>query len=212
MGKEKISGSGNIGPAKGMQEKSAPNKKAFESYMQEPSGVKGANEDGGNVSPMELAKEAAPTVPGETPTVESLSKQLEKTSVNFQEIQKKLNSPNLNFKRSENYLIKNKLTETNDHLKAAARSIGADEVKPTQLPPGAGPIAKFLGMAADSQNQLEITKQQLSKIASNQQTLQPSKMLLIQVKLAQAQQEMEYTSVLLSQVIRAVQQTLNTQL
>jgi hypothetical protein len=208
---EGIGGNANIKPISGPdQVKKTPNKEAFESYMKEqpPS----AEESGGkttNVTPMDLAK-TPPQV--EKPTPESLANQVEQAQTNYQEIQKKLKSPNLTFKRSDNYLIRNKLNEAKNHLNAAAKKLNAEKPPPTTVPQKAGPVAKFLAMAADGQNQLELTKRKLARISETNKQLKPTDMLLVQVKLAQAQQEIEYTSTLLSQVVRSIQQVLNVQL
>ncbi len=75
----------------------------------------------------------------------------------------------------------------------------------------ANPAMKFLGMVTDGQNKLYEAQAQLRSLGKDK-SLQPGKMLLIQIKLAQAQQEIEYSSVLLSKMVDALKRVLSTQL
>jgi hypothetical protein len=122
-----------------------------------------------------------------------------------------LNTTNLRLTRSQQHLLRNKLSDASTYLRAANGKLGID-APPMPVPNGSGPINKFLNYVADGENQLNAAKQQISDLSKNGAQLRPADMLLIQIKLNQAQQEIEYSSTLLGKVISSFTQVLNTQL
>lgn len=198
-------------PTKGTErsvepEKQAPNPSEFQSHMKETPPAAGQK----GVSPMELqgadaAKAAGPTLP-------SLIQQASQTQETLSDIQKKLKTPNLRFKRQHQYLLKNKLTDANNHLRSAIQKLGG-EVPATKKPPkGAGPLEKFISLVGDGQDKMHAVTDQLKSIGESDKKMSPTDYLIVQVKLAQAQQEIEYSSVLLSKMVDALKQTLNIQI
>lgn len=203
--------SGDTKPSKGIgpsseQGKQTPSPSEFQSHMKETpetSGQKG-------VSPMDLQGQDLAKTGG--PTLPSLIKQASQTQESLTEIQKKLQTPNLRFKRQHQYLLKNKLTDANNHLRSAIQKLGG-EVPPTKKPPhGASPLEKFITLIGDGQDKIKSVKQKLGQLSKEKEHLSPTDYLLVQVKLAQAQQEIEYASVLLSKMVDALKQTMNIQI
>ena len=181
-----------------------PDTKAFESLME-----KETEAPKSQISPMQLAQNQQGNV---LATTESLLGQVDATALQMDEIRNKLNTPDLTLKNSHQKLLNSKLTEANEHLQKASEYLGGKEISPTSIPSDATPIAKFLGYLTDGQNRLLAAKHQLSDISAKGGELQPSEMMLIQINLSQAQQEIEFSSVLLSKVTDALKQTLSIQL
>jgi len=78
-------------------------------------------------------------------------------------------------------------------------------------PPGAGPLERFISLVSDGQNRLQQVRENLSQMGKKGQ-LSPRDYLLIQIKLSAAQQEIEYTSVLLGKMVDTLKTTLNIQI
>jgi hypothetical protein len=178
-----------------------PNKAAFDSLMEpnKPS-LEG-------VSPMDLSAQKQIT-----PTFDSVLNQINQTTNLQNDIREKLGTPNLTLKNSQQKLLNSKLSESINHLQNAAEYMGAPKITPTKTPSGSDPVAKFLGYLTDGQNQLLQTKKTLEDIQAKGGDMKPSQMMLVQVNLSQAQQEIEFSSVLLSKVVDALKQTLSIQL
>jgi hypothetical protein len=198
---------GRIEPEKRIEPEitSKPDTKTFESLMEEkppPTQAEGP-------SPMQLSQAQ---MSGLTPTFDSLIGQVSSSQTQLNSMRDKLNTPNLTLKNSHQKLLDSKLSEANNHLQRAAQYMGAEEIPESKIAEDATPIAKFLGYLTDGQNRLELTKQKLQGLSASGTTLQPGEMMLIQINLAQAQQEIEFSSVLLSKVTDALKQILTIQL
>ena len=74
------------------------------------------------------------------------------------------------------------------------------------------PIVKLFGLAVDSQNQLKQIQGILANPREKDGSINPGTLLLVQTKLAQAQQKLEYASVLLSKAVDAIKQLFNIQI
>lgn len=160
------------------------------------------------ISPMELAQ------PGQLrtqPTYNSLTNQVQGAQNSLNDIHTSLNDPNLKLKKSQQYLLRNKMEDANTHLQSVNTKLGANAPGSTNVPANSGPIEKFLGYVTDGQNQLESAQNKLGELQSSGQTMKPADMLLVQVKLAQAQQELNYSSIMLSSVVSGIKQFMNIQ-
>ncbi len=185
-----------------------PDKSLFQSYMQE--GAPNAPKTTPGASPAEVT--GLPAMQTAGPSVDSLLGQVNTSQANMDNIRDKLNTPDLKFKRQHQYLLRDKLTEANNHLASANTRLGAGPISPTEVADNAGPVEKFLAYVTDGQNQLLAAKSQLESLKSQGTQINPADMLLVQVKLSQAQQELEYSSTLLSKVVDMFKQMLNIQL
>lgn len=197
---------GRIEPNKALEQEAQikPDTKAFESLMR-----KETEPSKSQVSPMQLAQMQQA---GISSTTESLLGQVNATTTQINDIRNKLNTPDLTLKNSHQKLLNSKLNDANSHLQKASEYLGANDINPTQIADDTTPIAKFLGYLTDGQNRLIAAKQQLSYISSKGGELHPSEMMLIQINLSQAQQEIEFSSILLGKVTDALKQTLSMQL
>jgi flagellar biosynthesis/type III secretory pathway ATPase len=55
-------------------------------------------------------------------------------------------------------------------------------------------------------------QQKLKSLAASNKPINPADMMLVQIKMSQAQQEIEYSTTLLGKVIDSLKQIINTQL
>ncbi len=192
--------SGDEGPQKSPE-------KPFESYMQE--GADGKAQESGKVSPFDLAKEG---VAAKTASLESVQGQMKAASGALGDIQNKLNTKNLKLKQSQKYLLRNKLTEANSQIRSAAEKAGVDASTPPPTMNRQNPIARFLALVTDGQNQLNEAQQNLQNLSKDGKSLDTGRLLLIQTKLAKAQREIEYSAVLLGKAMSDIQTLFNVQI
>jgi hypothetical protein len=182
-----------------------PPQTSFQTYMQSPSSAPTPN--AGLASPFNLPQQQA-FLPS-NPTMTTLLSQATAAQTTLGDINSQLSTPNLKLKQSSKYLLKNKLTDANGHLATAGTKLGLQPQEPTQL---SGPFGKFIGLVTDGQNQMRAAQQQLQALKAKGDQLSPADMLLVQVKLNLAQQELEYSSVVLSKAIDDMKQLFNVQL
>jgi hypothetical protein len=67
-------------------------------------------------------------------------------------------------------------------------------------------------MLGDGQDQLMAVQKQIKTLSESEGGISPADMMYLQVKMGQAQQEIEYSSTLLGKVIQSITQLLQTQL
>lgn len=183
---------------------------SFQSYMEAPAKNPLAQAQGSTLSPFDLGH--GKTTMTASPTLDTLVSQTKMAHTSLGDISAQLSTPNLKLKQSQKLLLRNKLTEANTHLRSASATMGAEVPKEKIVPPGAGPVQKFLGYVSDGQTMMDSAIQQLASLKDKQGTLTPGDFLLIQLKLNKAQQEIEYSSVLLSKVIDDMKTLMNIQL
>jgi len=211
MGKEipeNIPRTPDIGPAKPVEEEQQAPGQSFESFMSEKATGKG--EQPSSVSPFDLAQGQAQQTA--TPTNESILAQMNSTSGVLGDIQQQLQTKNLKLKQSQKYLLRNKLSDANSYIRSAAGKAGVDTgAAPSKLT-RQSPITKFLALVTDGQNQLANAQKQITQMTKGGAKMSAGDYLLVQVKLSKAQQELEYTSVLLSKAVDGIKLLFNVQL
>jgi len=187
---------------------SQPDTSAFQAYKEEAPSASQAGKPS-EMTPMDLATKAGIST---TPTYQSLLSQATNAQDSLGEVQKNLQTPNLKLKKSQTDLLNTKLKNANENLKSANLKIGANVPDQTKVAKNADPLTRFVGLVTDGQNKLNEAKTTLQNIKSGQGSLQPTDMLLVQIKLSQAQQEIEYSSVLLSSVVSSLKTILGIQI
>lgn len=211
---EKIGSTPPIGEETGGQKMPT---QSFQSYMQQagggpPAGMQGTPGIQGqqNISPFDLAG-GQPLATG--PTMQSLLSQSMQAQTTLGDISNSLSTPNLKLKQSQKYLLKNKLTSANAHLRSANSKLGTSPIpEEPQTPSDGGPIGKFLSYVTDGQNQLEAAQAQLKSMNNSGQNVNPAQLLLVQLKLNKAQQELEYSSIMLSNAVSDIKMLFGIQL
>ena len=183
---------------------------SFDQYMQESGQTQGPNQTGAP-SPLDLAAEGR-NIQTAPPTLQSLQTQSESAANLLSDLENNLNTKNLKLKSPQRYLLNTKLNEANKNIRKAGEGAGAQMTEPMTNLGRKNPITKFLGMVQDSQTNLAETQKQLASISASGKPLQPGKLLLIQVKLSKAQQQLEYSSVVLSKAVDDMKMLFNIQL
>lgn len=201
-----------ITPAKATEADQAirqPPGQGFQSYMERGAGSapKPAETPGGP-TPMELSRGMAQTG---TPTVPSLMTQAQTAQDTLGTVHKQLQTPNLQLKRSQAHLIRNKLTDAREYSRSAAAKLGI-ETPPMKAPDEPGAIARFLVYINDGQDQFAAIQAKLQEMSASGQQLSAADMMMLQSKMALAQQEIEYSSTLLSRVTSSIQTIMGIQL
>ncbi len=177
---------------------------------------------GGGATPMEASGKTAMISPfdmmhgqpplAQAPTLDTLMAQVNSAQSTMGDISSQLNTPNLKLKPSQKYLVKNKLSDAAAHLRSANAKMGADLPEEPKTSKFSGPLGKFFAYLSDGQNQLESAKNQLQSLKDKGDQITPGDFLLVQVKLNKASQELEYTSVLLSNAVSDLKMMMQVQL
>jgi len=164
-------------------------------------------------SPMEIAN-AQKINPSTPPTAEKVQAQMSNVSASLGDIKTKLSTDGLKLKNSEQYLVRKKLTTAHDHIKGAAKKLGVeqdDESFDEKLNKSRNPLARFLSMVSDGQQQMVQAAETIKNLNATG-SLTTGDMLLVQVKLNQAQQELNYTSTLLGNATSMIKTLFNIQI
>ncbi len=217
-----IPNSSGITPNKGIpgsedQSTTSSSQKPFSDYMepqQQPTETsKGATQEVGT-SPLDLAAQGHPPAPGTPPTLDTVQSQISSNSSLLGDLQQGLatNKDKLKFKPTDKYRLRNQLNSSNEKIRTAAEKAGVEPGPPPNWATKKSPVDKFLALVGDSQVQLQNTQKMITHLRDKNGMISPGNLLLIQTKLAKAQQELEYSSVLLTKAVDAVKQMFNIQI
>ena len=212
----------SVNPRKGIETETPASKPstAFESYMQETpantppagfGGVGGTAQTNAMAGPTPMGLTTPTNVQTGTPTMNTLQAQAATMQDSLGTVGDQLKTPNLKLKRSQNHLLKTKLQDSNEYLRSAGSKLGV-ETTPGKIPAGLAPPVRFLAMLGDGQDQLMAVQNKIKSLSESEGGISPTDMMYLQVKMGQAQQEIEYSSTLLGKIIQAMTQLLQTQL
>lgn len=195
-------------------EEKVPMGQPFSTFMQEGKGSPLSAATSGKaamVSPFELAGQGMPMATS-APTLDSLMNQVNMAQSTLGDLNTHMNSQGLKLKSSQKYLLKNKLSDANTHLRVANSKMGAMVPEAQGEAQLEGPFAKFLKLISDGQKQMDVAQTQLQSLKDKGTQLSPADFLLIQINMNRAQNELEYSSVLLSNAVGAIKQMMQIQL
>jgi hypothetical protein len=161
------------------------------------------------VSPFELAQGQTPLAAG--PTFDSLLTQVKSVHGMLGDMNTQLQTKNLKLSQSQRQSLRNKMGNANKYLKAANVKMGAETPEVAPNPKG-GPIGHFLDWVTQGQSNLMSAQNQLMNLKGKGADLKPADFLSIQLKLAHAQQEIEYASIMLSKAVEDIKTMFNIQL
>jgi len=189
----------------------APTGAGFEAKMGQPSSAQFAQSATGATgpTPMDLANPAS--VQKGTPTFDSLLGQSRTAQDGLGTVSQQLNYPNLKLNRPQTHLLKRHLQDNNEHLSKVAGQLGVN-TPPMEVGSSSNTIARFLTWVGHGQDTLTSVQDKLQEISKKPDSLNPADMMLVQVKMNQAQNEIQYSTMLLSKVIDSLKQILQTQL
>lgn len=188
--------------------KKMPKEGEFASMMKEEKTSTQPGATPNKISPMELGEQNK--ISTKPPTFEDIHNQMKTVSGSLGDVQNQLQTKGLKLKQSQKYLLRNKLTTANDQIRQVAKKVGVDTGPPPDLSGKKSPITKFLSLVADGQNQLNSATAEVQKLNDSKQ-MNPGDFLLIQLKLQKAQQELDYSSVLLGKAVDMIKQLFNIQ-
>jgi hypothetical protein len=179
----------------------------FQSYMQKGASPTSSATQGPN--PMELSRSM--TTQTGTPTVPSLLSQAQTAQDTLGTVHKQLQTPNLQLKRSQAHLLRNKLNDAKEYSRSASAKLGV-ETPPMKAPSESGAISRFLAQINDGQDQFTAIQNKLQEMSASGQQLSAGDMLILQSKMGLAQQEIEYSSTLLSRITSSITTIMSIQL
>ena len=126
-------------------------------------------------------------------------------------LKSKLETPNLQIKGSVQTILRNKLEHIDESLKIALSKAGGEQVPSTQPSGLMQPIDRFLGLLSHGQNQLETIAGDINTLQAKGNELSPASMLLIQIKVAHVQQEIELFTNMLNKALESTKTIMNVQ-
>lgn len=192
----------NIQPSQEIEEGGPSN---FAEMMQNP--PKTSQETVQAPSPMSILPSINP-VSG--PSYETMQSQLNLSKTGLSDMQAQIQTPGLKIKPQENTVLLNHMSQASQTLRAVNTKLG---INPEPMPSiKEGPFGKFMSLITDGSNQIASAQNQLNQMSNSPTGLNPAEMLMVQVKINQAQQQIEFSSVLLSKVVDDFKQLMNIQI
>lgn len=146
------------------------------------------------------------------PSPETIHTQLQQVRGTLNDVSNQLSTPNLPLKPSQKQLLKSKLLDANGHLRSANEMMGAQIPKPVDPSKFKGPLGRFFGWLTHGQMLMESAGARLHQMGSSGKPLNAGDFLAIQVKIGQAQQELEFSSVLLANAVQAFKTLMQLQI
>ena len=193
--------------------KEIPDKEKFASMMQqEPAAESTTQNTSKGVSPMELAEQQKLSSGGTPPSLKTIQGQMNSVSGSLGDIKNQLHTKGLKLKQSQKYLLRNKLGQANDHIRSANKQVGNNPGEEVDLKGKKNPITRFLSLVSDGQSQLNEAATMVRNLDTSGKSLNAGQLLLVQVKLQKAQQELDYTSVLLGKAVDMIKTLFNVQI
>ncbi|HEX2580060.1 MAG TPA: hypothetical protein VHK67_06645 [Rhabdochlamydiaceae bacterium] len=188
-----------------------PQPGSFESAMEKAARQPSPTTKPSGPSPMELAQNQTPLTQG--PTFDSLLSQTKSVQGLLGDVNTQLQTKNLKLKQSDRASLRSKLKNANTYLKAANTKIGAEVMEePPATSGGGGILSKFLGYVTQGQANVAAAQKQLQTLKSKGDSLNPADFFAVQIKLAHAQQEIEYASIMLANAVSGLKTLFNIQL
>lgn len=163
------------------------------------------------LSPAEVPQTAA-LAPNAPPTIDSVLAQVSMAQDGLGSLQTKLNTKDLRLNNPQKSLLRSKLSSSTTHLRAVNETLGIEPPAAPPLQTDKGPISKLLGYVSDGEAQMNAAQAKLNEMQASGTPLNTTDLLIIQTKMNQAQQELDYSSLVISKAVTALTQLLNTQL
>lgn len=150
------------------------------------------------------------TNPVSGPSYETMQSQLNMATTHINDMQTQMQTPGLKIKPQEHAALINHMSQASDALRSANSKLGIDNEPLAST--GDGPFSKFMSLITDGSKQIATAQNQLNDISKSPDQLNPAQMLSVQVKINQAQQQIEFSSILLSKTVDAFKQLMNIQI
>lgn len=179
---------------------------SFGNYMKE-EGLEGQQ----NANAVSQASLPSPQMEASLPTLNSLHSQMGTTSVGLGNLFQQLSNPNLKLRADQMRNLSKNIEGLHENIQSAAAQLGVPKGNPSTLSEE-NPFVRFLSLVAEGQSQLQGATQAIQHLSEGGKTLNPAQFLLVQVKLNRAQQQIEFSSVLLSKAVDAMKNLFSVQI
>ncbi len=129
-------------------------------------------------------------------------------------LKSQLSQPDLSIKSSAVPLLRNKLSHIDESIRIAASHAGTEfpEAQVAPVQPKENAISRFLGLLTDGQYKLQRLSQDVEAISGTSlKDINPAKLLLMQIKVGQVQQEIELFTALLTKSLESTKTIMNVQ-
>jgi hypothetical protein len=183
----------------------------FASLMNQPASNEVQNSPQ-QASPMEMSAQNTKAVTSAPPTINEIQSQVQSVAGSLGDIKNQLHTKGLKLKQSDKYLLRSKLSSATDNIRSAAQNSGAPVGPAPDLSQKHSPIAKFLEMVTDGQRQLASAANEINSLNASGESISAGKLLLVQVKLQKAQQELDYSSTILGKSTEMIKTLMNVQI
>ncbi len=166
------------------------------------------------ISPFELV---GGTPIAQPPVAESLLSQLQQAKGTASDIYAQLNAlnnPNLasKLKLYQKNLLKEKLRGANQKLQKAHALLGGQLPEPVDPSQFKGPLGKFFAYLTNGQKLMESAQAKLRTMGQSGHPLNAGEFLNLQAMIGSAQQQLEFSSLLLSNTVQAFKQLMQLQI
>jgi hypothetical protein len=204
---EKIGSLGPIDNSKNF----ASSSESFTSYMQNVSSADTGAGKAQMISPFGLNGQG-PQAGMPTPSLSTITAQAQMAQNTLTDLHSQIQDPSLKLKSSQKYVVNNKLEDAHANIKAVGSKLGVPETETTPAKSAGGPLGKFLGYVNGGMADMEAVQKHLGELSAKGTQLGAADLLLIQVKMNKAQQQLDFTSVMLSKVVEDFKTLMNVQL
>lgn len=160
------------------------------------------------------AKAEGPFAPGKEIDRETLLAQIETTVDRIQRAREGLSLPNARVPGGTRFLLRNRLSEVNNDIRAAVNQAGLEYTPPPREEGFANPIKRFLGMLGNGQSQLQNLGVHIKEVAGEggAKDISPGKMLMLQYRMHKIQHQVEIFTALLNKGLESVKTIMNVQI
>lgn len=196
---------GKTSPLESSDQEPMGSQKSFAEYMQS-----GGPSQASAPSAVQTATQNPTSL--QAPTMDSMNAQMDQAKNSIQTVQDQLGTSNLRLKAYQKYAVGDHLKKANGKIRDAAEKLGVDTGPAPEKIGRNSPAVQFLSFLTDGTAQLNAAKNHIAALNKQGKSMRPGEMLLIQVKLSRAQQEIEYASTILSNAISSIKSLFNTQI
>lgn len=196
----------------------APNKERFDQLMQPPQTEKVVSEARFDPSKRtSLLDEVRELNAGsEKPTrvtPAELVAQTEQAIHQIDDLKARLSVPDSSLKESAVPILRNKLSHVDESIRIALSHVETEfPEKTTPIVPKENVISRFLGLLTDGQARLQTLSLDVERMSTDTlKEINPARLLLIQIKVGQIQQELEFFSGVLNKALESTKTIMNVQ-
>jgi hypothetical protein len=196
----------------------APNKERFDNLVQPQKSEKIADEiksrdPSKKTSLMDEVREvnSKESKPRVTPT--ELVAQTEQAVNKIDDLKAQLSEPGATLRESAVPILRNKISHINEGIRIALSHVGSEfSEKITPIAPKENVIARFLGLLTDGQYRLQNIAQAVQVMSTDtSREINPARLLLMQIKVGQIQQELEFFAGVLNKALESTKTIMNVQ-